>query len=151
VPFFMYIMPHMSFVDETMDYYERHLFKRKIRLVPHLGFLRWVRNHLYADPTQAAIVEAARWPEGLNILDIEDMLRESESFPETAMIASGVRADDSPVRMMSIKRHGPITMSKKKWHPIWDWAKADVIEAITKAGLKLSAEYEWMPRSFSGI
>jgi putative tryptophan/tyrosine transport system substrate-binding protein len=24
-------MPHMSFVDETMDYYERHLFKRKIR------------------------------------------------------------------------------------------------------------------------
>jgi hypothetical protein len=151
VPFFMYITPGMSFVAEIMDYYERHLFKRKIRQVPHPGFLRWVRNFPYADPIQAAVVDAARWPEGLTILDIEDMLRESEGLPETAMIATGVRAEDSSIRMMSIKRHGPITISRKKWHPIWDWTKAEVVASIAKAGLKLSAEYDWMPRSFSGI
>jgi 3'-phosphoadenosine 5'-phosphosulfate sulfotransferase (PAPS reductase)/FAD synthetase len=151
VPFFLYIMRGMSFVDETMDYYERHLFKREIRQIPHRGFLRWVANFLYADPIQAGVVEACGWPSNLKIVELEDLLRESEDLSMTALVATGIRADDSPMRMMSLKRHGPITMTKKKWHPIRDWTKAQVIETIEKAGLKLSAEYDWMPRSFSGI
>jgi hypothetical protein len=47
--------------------------------------------------------------------------------------------------------YGPITLSKKKWHPIWDWSKTEVVDAIAKAGLKLSVEYAWMKRSFDGI
>jgi hypothetical protein len=44
----------------------RHLFKRKIRQVPHPGSLRWVRTFLYADPVQAAaVVDAAlQWSSG---------------------------------------------------------------------------------------
>jgi hypothetical protein len=109
------------------------------------------RKLSYADPIQAAVVDAARWPQGLKIFDVEDFLRESEGLPETAMVATSVRAEDNPICMLSIKRYGPITMSTKRWHPIWDWTKAEVVSSIAKAGLKLAAEYECMPRSFSGI
>jgi hypothetical protein len=27
------------------------------------------------------------------------------------------------------------TLSKKKWHPIWDWSKREVVDAIAKEGL----------------
>ena len=122
VPFFMYIMPGMSFVDETMDYYERHLFKRRIRQVPHPGFLRWVRSFLYADPTQATVVCMFDVPQGQHPADRGHAAR--ERGPEGDGHGGDRRARrDSPVRMMSIKRHGPITMSKKHWHPIWDWSK----------------------------
>jgi 3'-phosphoadenosine 5'-phosphosulfate sulfotransferase (PAPS reductase)/FAD synthetase len=120
VPFFLYIVPGMTFVDETMDYYERHLFHREIRQIPHPGFLRWIAKFLYADPIQAGVVEACGWPSNLKIVELEDLLRESEDLPHTALVATGIRADDSPMRMMSLKRHGPVTMTNKKWHPIWD-------------------------------
>ena len=44
---------------------------------------------------------------------------------------------------MSINRHGSITLSKKKWHPIWDWTKREVVDCIDKAYLK-------PPRSTTG-
>ena len=47
---------------------------------------------------------------------------------------SGVRAEDGPIRIMAIRKYGPITLSKKKWHPIWDWSKCEVVDAIAKEG-----------------
>jgi hypothetical protein len=41
--------------------------------------------------------------------------------------------DDSPIRIVSINRHGSITLSKKKRHPIWDWTKREVVDCINKA------------------
>ena len=64
---------------------------------------------------------------------------------------TGVRAEDGPIRMMALRKYGPITLSKRKWHPIWDWSKTEVVDAIAKAGLKLSGDYAWMKRSFDGI
>jgi hypothetical protein len=31
------------------------------------------------------------------------------------------------------------------------WSKREVVDVIAKEGLKLSAEYQWMKRSFDGI
>jgi hypothetical protein len=36
------------------------------------------------------------------------------------------------IRMMALRKCGPITLSKKKWHPIWDWSKTEVVDAIAK-------------------
>jgi hypothetical protein len=33
--------------------------QKGIRPGPHHGFLRWVKNQLYADPIQAAVVEVS--------------------------------------------------------------------------------------------
>ena len=35
--------------------------------------------------------------------------------------------------MMALRKYGPITLSKKIWHPIWDLSKREVVDAIAKA------------------
>ena len=65
------------------------------------------------------------------------------------LVATGVRAEDGPIRMMALRKCGPITLSKKKWHPIWAWSKTEVVDVIANAGLKLSGEYAWMKRARS--
>jgi hypothetical protein len=65
-------------------------------------------------------------------------------------VATGVRTEDGAIRMMALRKYGPITLSKKKWHPICDWSKTEVVDAIAKAGLKHSG-VAWMKRSFDGI
>jgi hypothetical protein len=41
-----------------------------------------------------------------------------------------VPVKDGPIYMMALRNYGPITLSKKKWHPIWDWSKTEVVDAI---------------------
>jgi 3'-phosphoadenosine 5'-phosphosulfate sulfotransferase (PAPS reductase)/FAD synthetase len=150
IPLFLSIIPGLSFVDEMLAYYERHLFRRPIRTAPHPAFLRWVSHHLYADPVQAAVVDACCWPR-LDMAGVENLFRRSEGLPMDALVATGIRAEDSPVRRLSLQRYGPITLSKRKWHPIWDWSKRETVDYIERAGLRLSREYAWMPRSFASI
>jgi len=150
IPFFLYIVPGLSFVDEMLVYYERRLFRRPIRRAPHPAFLRWVSHHLYADPVQAAVVDACRWPR-LDMRGVENLVRKSEGLPMDALVATGIRGDDSPVRRLSLQRYGPVTLSKRKWHPIWEWSKRETVDYIERARLGLSREYGWMPRSFASI
>jgi hypothetical protein len=35
VPFYMYLIPGLAFVKESLDYCERHLFHRPVVRVPH--------------------------------------------------------------------------------------------------------------------
>ena len=54
-------------------------------------------------------------------------------------------------RRTVISRHGPITVSKHTFHPIWDWKKARLLEEIERAGLKLPVDYLIWGRTFDGI
>ncbi len=64
-------------------------------------------------------------------------------------VATGVRAEDGPIRMMALCTL--ITPSAKKLHPIWNWSKTEVVDAIAKTRLKLARESAWTKRSFDGI
>ncbi len=150
VPFYMYLVPGLSFVEESLGYYERKLFKRPVLRVPHPSFLRWTKTHLFTDPVKAASVDELEIPQ-LSFTDLEVMVRQEEDLDPDCLVATGVRAEDGPIRMMAIRKYGPITLSKKKWHPNWDCSKREVVDVIAKEGLKLSAEYQWMKRSFDGI
>lgn len=35
-------------------------------------------------------------------------------------LEAGVRAEDGPIRMMALRKYGAVTLTKKKWQPIWD-------------------------------
>jgi len=39
----MYLVPGLTFVEESLDYNERKLFGRPVLRVPHPSFLRWTR------------------------------------------------------------------------------------------------------------
>ena len=97
--------------------------------VPHPSFLRWTKTHLFSDPVKAAIVDEREIPL-LSFTDLEVMVRQEEGPDPDCLVATGVRAEDGPIRMMALRKYGPITLSKKKWHPIWDWSKTEVVDAI---------------------
>jgi len=88
VPFYMYLVPGLPFVEESLDYYERKLFGRPVLRVPHPSFLRWTKTHLFSDPVKAAIVDELEIPL-LSFTDLEVMVRQEEGLDLDCLVAHG--------------------------------------------------------------
>lgn len=149
VPFYMYLVPGLKFVERSLRYYEE-FFGCQILRVPHPSLYRMLNNFVFQSPENCAVIEAA------NLANFEyesmyDEVRKKCGLPEAAFAASGVRAVDSPYRMVAIKRYGPINRKKRHFYPIWDWNKARLLSEIRSAGIQLPADYRVFGRSFDGI
>lgn len=149
VPYFLYLIPGLEFVEESLAYYEG-LFGRKIIRLPHPSLYRWLNGYLFQTPSNYKVLRAADLPTfdyGL----VADLVCEEAGLPPKSLTAIGVRAADSPMRRMAITRYGAINRTDRKWYPVWDWNKARLIEAITKSGVKLPVDYEVFGRTFDGL
>lgn len=149
VPFYMYLVPGLEFVERSLRYYEKWFGCRILR-VPHPSLYRMLNNFVFQAPQNCAVIEAA------NLANFEyesmyDEVRKKLSLPDTVFAASGVRAVDSPYRMVAVKRYGPINRKKRHFYPIWDWRKERLLSEIKTAGIQLPADYRVFGRSFDGI
>ena len=150
VPFYLYLVPDLAFVEEALTFYEETLFGgRKIIRMPHPSLYRWLSGGVYQPPHNIPVLEAARLP-NFTHKDVHDIIRDQFGIPD-AMVATGVRAADSPMRHVSIKQHGPILKSKGEYFPVWDWKKADLVRELRRHSIQLSREYEVFGRSFDGL
>lgn len=149
VPYYMYYVPGLQFVDESLDRFEQS-FGQRIARYPHPSLYRWLNNFVFQVPERLAIIEAARLPEP-TYEQIVQIIRDDFELPESTWVADGVRAADSIVRRASIKTHGPMKSSSRKVSVIWDWQVAEVRSRIASAGIALPVDYEWFGRSFDGI
>lgn len=148
-PYFLYLVPGLEFVEESLAYWEGKLGTRIHRL-PHPSLYRWLNNFVFQPPERCRIIEEARLPE-FDYDDLNRLLREDLGMGPLAYCASGVRAADSPMRRTHFVRRGPVIESRKYFYPVWDWTKDRLISAISSAGLKLGREYRWFGRSFDGL
>lgn len=148
-PYYMYLVPGLEFVDESLARIEEH-FGRRVARYPHPSLYRWLNNFTFQPPGRLAVIEAARLPSP-TYEQIVSLIREDFGLPATTWVADGVRAADSPVRRMSIIRHGAMKPAKRKVSPIWDWRKREVLDGLAGAGIPLPPEYEWFGRSFDGL
>lgn len=150
IPFYLYGIPDLEFIEESLAYYERTLFGgRHIIRAPHPSLYRQMNVGIFQAPHHIPVLEAARLPE-FTYKDVHNLIREEHNCPK-ALVATGVRAADSPMRHVSIMQHGPILRNKGEYFPVWDWKKADIVSAFTKHDIKLSREYEIFGRSFDGL
>lgn len=150
IPFYLYTVPGLDIVEESLTYYEKTLFDgQRIMRMPHPSLYRQLGNFVYQPPHHAPVIQAARL-EQFSYMDIHDIIRDYHNCP-TAYCATGVRAADSQMRHVSIMQHGPITHSKREYYPVWDWKKADLVREFDKQKIKLSREYEIFGRSFDGL
>lgn len=149
IPYHMYLVPDLAFVEESLAYFA-DWFGYKIHNIPHPSLYRWIGSCTFQAPERLAIIEAARLPSP-EYASIIGMLRTDLGLPADTWIADGVRACDSPVRRLSIARHGPMKAGSRKVSAIWDWSVAEVRERIEAAGVELPVEYEWFGRSFDGL
>lgn len=147
-PCYLWCVPHLHFVEEELDYFERTLGK-KIHQYPHPSFYRWLNALVSQAPERIRVIEAARLPEP-SYEELWDLVRDDLGLPN-AWLADGVRASDSIVRRASFVRHGVMKEGSHKVSPIADWLKGEVYEAIEKRGIKLPIDYDIWGRSFDGI
>lgn len=149
VPYYLYYLPGLQFVEATLDRMEQQL-GRRIHRYPHPSLYRWLNGLVFQAPERIATIEAARLPEP-TYQQLVDLIRRDLNMPADTWVADGVRSADSIVRRMSIIRHGPMKAKGRKVSVIWDWRKAEVMARIADAGIALPPDYEWFGRSFDGI
>lgn len=149
VPYYLYLVPDLEFVNESIDYYER-FFGTKIVQLPHPSLYRMLNNFVYQPPERCLIIEQANLPE-FEYVDIQMAMCDMYDLDSKTLVADGVRAADSPMRRVAINTHGSINENLLKYHPIWDWKKADLVECFKKHNVKLAIDYKIFGRSFDGI
>lgn len=150
VPFYLYRVPGLEFVEESLTYYEKIMGTHIIRL-PHEALPRWLNNFVFQSPGNAAVIEAAKIPEHEYADSIRWACEIAGLDPKVMMTAVGVKAADSGVRRTAVKTYGAINRSKRQYFPIWDWNKERLLTEIEKSGIKLSIDYKLFGRSFDGL
>lgn len=149
VPYYLYLVPDLEFVEESLSYYER-FFGVKITRLPHPSLHRWLNNFVFQTPENCLCIEQARLPD-FDYIHVQQAMTKIHKLPSDTLVADGVRAADSPMRRVAISTHGSISYNQLKYHPIWDWRKKDLIDCFNKHKVKLPIDYKIFGRSFDGL
>lgn len=148
IPFYMYLVPDLEFVERSLAYYE-DWFGCRIARFPHPSLYRMLNNAVFQAPENKQAILRAGLPY-FSYADVYEALREKHGVPD-AWCATGVRAVDSPYRLIALKKYGPINAKIKQFYPIHDWRLDRLIAEIEAAGIKLPVDYRLFGRSFDGI
>jgi len=148
IPFYLYRIPDISFVEETLDYYERWFDQEIVRL-PHPTFYRMLANFSYQTPERVAKIRAMN----LHVFDYDDIneiLGRVYELPDP-WCATGIRAPDNMMRRTAIKQRGSINAKRRYFYPIWDMYMDELVELLKRHQIKLSVDYELFGRSYDGM
>lgn len=148
-PYYLYLVPGLEFVEESLAYYEQFFGEKIIRL-PHPSLHRWLNNYTFQPPERCLVIDQVGLPNH-EYTHVHSAMCDLRSLPDDVLVADGVRAADSPMRRVAIKTHGPITWSQKKYHPVWDWKKADLIDCFKRNNVNLPIDYKLFGRTFDGL
>ena len=149
VPYYCYLVPGLSFVEDSLAYYE-DFFGTHIYRLPHKGLLKWISAGVDQPPNRIAIINDMLYVEDYGDAEIGEIIRSCARLPEAAYVANGVRMADSPFRRIAIMQHGAINHNEKRFYPVYDWKKADIIKALDDANIKLPVDYKLFGRTFDG-
>jgi hypothetical protein len=146
-PFAMIGVPNLSFIEESLAYYETKLFggKHIIRtLYPH--FAKIVTEGAYHYPDWLPVGDAAALY--FDVGDITEAIARHEGLSPLTYTAIGVRAADNMLRRKIIAVNGPVIKSKRQFYAIWDWTVDTLTERIVRFGVKLPPDYRIWSHSF---
>lgn len=149
VPYFMYLIPGLEFVEESVCYYER-FFNTRIMRVPHPSLYRMLNNLVFIPPERIFVLEHAKLP-NFTYDHLEQFICEDLGESEKLWSACGVRAADSLNRRMFFKSYGNINWKRKVFYPIWDWKMDQLKRIMLESEIKLPIDYDLFGMSFDGI
>lgn len=149
IPYHMYGVPDLKFVNDSMDYFEQK-FQTRIIHYPNPMLYHRLNNGTFQTQERMEIIEAAQLP-NFDFPDVIAAIHKDLGFTEEKWKCDGVRATDSIVRRIAIKDHGPMKHHSRKVSPVWDWRISDVRNAMAFHDVKWPIDYEWFGRSFDGL
>jgi hypothetical protein len=149
VPYYLYRVPGLQFVEDRLRYFEDFFGSRIIRL-PHPSLYRMLNNLVFQPPEHRPIIQELNLPL-FSYDEINSIIREDSGLPANTFCASGVRMCDSAARWANVKRQGPINHSRLAFYPVFDWRKDKLIQELTDSGVKMPIDYKLFGVSFDGI
>lgn len=149
VPYYLYFVPGISFVDESLEWYES-FFGLKIYRLPSPGMFRMLRNFIYQTPERVAVIRAMNLPD-VSHDQLSDLVKKDQNLPNDTFVSVGVRAFDNLKRRTNIAVQGPVNWNRKTFYPIWDMSVQQVEDLITQKGILLPSDYRMFGRSFDGL
>lgn len=149
VPYFLYSVPGVQFVEESLDYYER-FFGTKITRLPHPSLYRKLTEHVFQPPERMGLGKMTRLRTRYDYADVEEVVRRKFGL-DAAWGAVGIREVDSVMRRLQIRKNGPLQHSRRSFFPIYDWKAEFLREQLTKSGVKLPVDYRLFGRSWDGL
>lgn len=149
IPYHMDLIPGLSFVDESIAQLEQR-FGTKIYRIPHPSLFRMLDNLVFQTPDRIELINQLD-PKVPTWEEIHHDIRKQSGAPKEAMVGSGVRACDSPLRRMTFQKYGHIRAKQNTFFPVWNFRKADVMSLLARHNVTLPVEYSWFNRSFDGI
>ncbi len=148
IPFHCAAVPHLSFVDASLEYYEKVFNTKIIRCLS--GEVSGGINKLIYQPLEdEEEIDAMELWEYDNH-DIIEILKAEYNVPDV-WCAFGINMTDSIDRRIYVKKNQGRNDERKTFYPCFDWTKQQIIEAIDQAGIKLPRDYLLANRSFAGI
>ena len=150
IPFYMWLVPGLEFVERDLAYFEE-FFETPIIRYPNPAAYNTLRAGTLQAPANWAWLNSTPIPGRLTRKFVETVLKDELGLPQETYVATGTRAADSPVRRMAIVKHGPISIARRKFHPIWDWNKERLMSTIHRSGVRLPVDYLLWGRSFDGL
>jgi len=150
IPFYMWLVPGLEFVDRELAYFE-DFFGTPILRYPNPQAYNNLRSGAMQAPANWAWLDSTPIPGKLTHGFVEAVLKDELGLPRSTWVATGIRAADSPMRLAAMRRHGPISRRRAKFHPIWDWKKDRLMETIHRSGVRLPVDYLLFGRSFDGL
>lgn len=149
LPYFLYWVPGLSFVEEAMDYYEQ-FFDQEIVRMPHPLFYKMLREYAYQTPERVAPLASLQLTD-FDFADVDDVLANEYDLglPFTAI---GMRMKDNIDRRNMIQQKGTLGTGRRRYYyAIWDWDVTQVSQLILNAGIKLSKEYKYWGRTLAAF
>lgn len=153
IPYFLYWLPGLSFVEEMLAYYEAWFGARILRL-PHPLFYNMVRTGAYQEPHVVGTVDWLGLP-SFDFADLDAIVcayQEPPLDPERTLCAVGFRSADNIDRRNLILQKGAIgTLKRRYYYGIWDWNVEQVAATIKRHGVALPADYRYWGRTIAAF
>lgn len=138
-PFFMYLVPGLSFQEKTIQWYENKYETEIIRL-PHFELSNFFRYGTFRD-----------FDFNVPIIGINDIYAYMRLKTGAEWIAAGERAADSIIRNAMIKHSSSIDLLRGRFYPIAYWKKNDVLNYIKFHKLYLPPDSRKLGFSFRSL
>lgn len=142
IPYWCYMVPHLSFDDEMLAYYEDY-FKTPIYRFLHPAAYNLLSGICWQPPDTVASILGMGIPRNLTYTTLESMIIGSRKLRPDTFTAVGIRASDNLMRNRLVHQMGPLGLKKRRyWWAVWDFHIADIMAIIHKHGAKLSKAYQ---------
>lgn len=169
IPFHIASIPHLSFIDRSLAYYENELGIKIHRLVS--GDTRFQAFNLVMqrledeEPLKKANpMYTLRTAKRYDNNDLSDVMRElykkehGKPMPDGGWVGFGISAYDSMFRRLRMTKKGGglkedagYRESTKTFFPCYDWHPKDVMRTIEAVGLRLPDDYLLSNRTLAHI